>query len=55
MNETVTAFLKVSHNLIRTGMYSFLFVRLGIMSRGPDRTFQGAYLAPRAVFWSSLV
>jgi len=26
MNETVTAFLKVSHNLVRTGMYSF-FIR----------------------------
>jgi len=36
MNETVTAFLKVSHNLVRTGMYSFLFVRLGIISRGPE-------------------
>ena len=54
MNETVTAFLKVSHNLVRTGMYSFLFVRLGIMSRGPDRTFQGAVSGPRAVVCSSL-
>ena len=45
-NETVTAFLKVSHNLVRTGMYSFLFVRLGIMSRGPDRTFQGGRIWP---------
>ena len=55
MNETVTAFLKVSHNLVRTGMYSFLFVRLGIMSRGPDRTFQGAVSGPRAVVCSSLI
>jgi len=55
MNETVTAFLKVSHNLVRTGMYSFLSVRLGIMSRGPDRTFQGAVSDPRAVVCSSLV
>jgi len=54
MNETVTAFLKVSHNLVRTGMYSFLFVRLGIMSRGPDRTFQGAVSGPRAVVCPSL-
>ena len=54
MNETVTAFLKVSHSLVRTGMYSFLFVRLGIMSRGPDRTFQGAVSGPRAVVCSSL-
>jgi hypothetical protein len=44
MNETVTAFLKVSHNLVRTGMHLFseeklsahLSVRLGIMSRGPQ-------------------
>ena len=49
MNETVTAFLKDSHNLVRTGMYSFLFVRLGIMSPGPDRTFQGAVSGPQAV------
>ena len=55
MNETVTAFLKVSHNLVRTGMYSFLFVRLVIMSRGPDRTFQGAVSGPRAVVCPSLV
>jgi len=55
MNETVTAFLKVSHNLVRTGMYSFLFVRLGIMSRGSDRTFQGAVSGPRAVVCSSLL
>ena len=55
MNETVTAFLKVSHNLVRTGMYSFLFVRLGIMSCGPDRTFQGAVSGPRAVVCPSLV
>ena len=55
MNETVTAFLKVSHNLVRTGMYSFLSVRLGIMSRGPDRTFQGAVSGPRAVVCPSLV
>ena len=55
MNETVTAFLTVSHNLVRTGMYSFLFVRLGIMSRGPDRTFQGAVSGPRAVVCPSLV
>jgi len=54
MNETVTAFLKVSHNLVRTGMYSFLFVTLGIMSRGPDRTFQGAVSGPRAVVCPSL-
>jgi len=54
MNETVTAFLKVSHNLVRTGMYSSLFVRLGIMSRGPDRTFQGAVSVPRAVVCPSL-
>ena len=54
MNETVTAFLKVSHNLVRTEMYSFLFVRLGIMSRGPDRTFQGAVSGPRAVVCPSL-
>ena len=54
MNETVTAFLKVSHNLVRTGMYSFLFVRLGIMSRGPDRSFQGAVSGPRAVVCPSL-
>jgi len=54
MNETVTAFLKVSHNLVRTGMYSFLFVRLGIMSRGPDRTFQRAVSGPRAVVCPSL-
>ena len=54
MNETVTAFLKDSHNLVRTGMYSFLFVRLGIMSRGPDRTFQGAVSGPRAVVCLSL-
>jgi len=54
MNGTVTAFLKVSHNLVRTGMYSFLFVRLGIMSRGPDRTFQGAVSGPRSVVCSSL-
>ena len=54
MNGTVTAFLKVSHNLVRTGMYSFLFVRLGIMSRGPDRTFQGAVYGPRAVVCTSL-
>ena len=46
MNETVAAFLKVSHNLVRTGMYSFLFVRLGIMSRGPDRKFQGGRIWP---------
>jgi len=55
MNETVTAFLKVSHNLVRTGMYSFLFVRLGIMSRGLDRTFQGAVSGPRAVVCPSLL
>ena len=55
MNETVTAFLKVSHNLVRTGMYSFLFGRLGIMSRGPDRTFQGAVSDPRAVVCPSLI
>ena len=55
MNETVTAFLKVSHNLVRTGMYSFIFVRLGIMSRGPERTFQGAVYGPRAVVCSSLI
>jgi len=55
MNENVTAFLKVSHNLVRTGMYSFLFVRLGIMSRGPDRTFQGAVSVPRAVVCPSLI
>ena len=54
MNESVTAFLKVSHNLVRTGMYSFLFVRIGIMSRGPDRTFQGAVSGPRAVVCPSL-
>jgi len=40
--------------LVRTGMYSFLFVRLGIMSRGPDRTFQGAVSGPRAVVCPSL-
>ena len=55
MNETVTEFLKVSHNLFRTGMYSFLFVRLGIVSRGPDRTFQGAVSGPWAVVCPSLV
>ena len=55
MNETVTAFLKVSHNLVRTGMYPFLFVRLGIMSRGTDRTFQGAVSGPRAVVCPSLI
>jgi len=54
MNETVTAFLKVSHNLVRTGMYSFLFVRLGIMLCRPDRTFQGAVSGPRAVVCPSL-
>ena len=36
-------------------MYSFLFVRLGITSRGPDRTFQGAVSGPRAVVCPSLV
>jgi len=55
MNETVTAFIKVSHNLVRTGMYSFLFVRLGIMLRGPDGTFQGAVSGPRAVVCPSLI
>jgi hypothetical protein len=63
MNETVTAFLKVSHNLVRTGMHLFseeklnthLSVRLGIMSRGPDRTFQWAASGPRAVVCPSLV
>jgi len=58
MNETVTAFLKVSHNLVRTGMYSFLFVRLGIMSSGPDKTLQGAVSGPRAVVahhWTNLL
>jgi len=55
MNENVTAFLKVSHNLVLTGMYSFVFVRLGIMSRGPDRTFQGAVSGPRAVVCASLL
>ena len=54
MNEIVTAFLKVPHNLVRTGMYSFLFVRLGIMSRGPDSSFQGAVSGPRAVVCTSL-
>ena len=114
MNETVVAFLKVSHNLVRTGMhlflqvkcssvslflrklfrssivenacshsyceeaplpvftlrykvasreeniyfsyclYSFLFVRLGIMSHGLDRTFQRAASGPQAIVCSSL-
>ena len=30
-------------------LHSFLFVRLGIMSRGPDTVFQGAASGPRAV------
>ena len=28
MNDTVTAFLKVSHNLVRTGMHLFLEEKL---------------------------
>ena len=32
MNETVAAFLKVSHNLVRTGMHLFLEVKCSSVS-----------------------
>jgi len=61
MNVTVTAVLKVPHNLVRTGMYWFWESEARFpyyyfkICRGPDRTSKRAASGPRAVVCPSLL